>query len=71
MVKRWFYLVTANKQGTKGFAEISLVEYFTRYPGIEIQLQIRSGKFVKVTLSSAQLLVKAHGQKRFVVALKV
>ncbi len=50
--------------------EISLVEYFTRYPGVEIQLQIRGGKFVKVTLGSARLWVKAHGQKRFVVALK-
>lgn len=50
--------------------EISLVEYFTRYPGIEICLPIRGGKEVRVTLGSARLWVKAHGQKRFVVALK-
>lgn len=50
--------------------EISLTQYFTRYPGIEITLQIRGGKKVKVTLGSARLWVKAHGQKRFIVALK-
>ena len=49
--------------------EITLVEYFTRYPSIEIRLPIRGGKFVTVTLGSARLWVKAHGQKRFVVAL--
>lgn len=50
--------------------EISLVEYFTRYPGIEITLQIRGGKKMQVMLGSARLWVKSHGQKRFVVALK-
>ena len=50
--------------------EMSLVEYFTRYPGIEIRLPIRGGKEVMATLGSARLWVKAHGQKRFVVALK-
>ena len=50
--------------------EISLVEYFTRYSGIEITLQIRGGKKVQVTLGSARLWVKSHEQKRFIVALK-
>ncbi len=44
--------------------EMSLVEYFTRYPGIEIRLPIRGGKEVMATLGSARLWVKAHGQKR-------
>lgn len=50
--------------------EISLTQYFTRYPGIKITLRIRGGKFVTVTLGSARLWVKSHGQKRLVVALK-
>jgi len=33
-------------------------------------IQVRGGKAVKVTLSSARLKVSAHGKKRFVVALK-
>jgi len=33
-------------------------------------IQVRGGKTMKVTLSSARLKVNAHGKKRFVVALK-
>lgn len=50
--------------------EMSVAQYFTTYPGIEITLRIRGFKEVKVVLGSARLYVKAHGQKRFVVALK-
>lgn len=50
--------------------EISLADYFTRYPGIEMTLKIRGGKKVQATLGSARLLIKSHGQKRFVIALK-
>jgi len=50
--------------------EISITQYFTSYPGIEITLKIRGIVQVKVTLGSARLYVKAHEKKRFVVALK-
>jgi len=49
--------------------EMSVEQYFSKYPGVEMTIRIR-GKEVKVTLGSARLYVKAHGQKRFVVALK-
>jgi hypothetical protein len=50
--------------------EISVAQYFARYPGFEITLRLRGGKEVTVVLGSARLHVKAHGQKRFIVALK-
>jgi hypothetical protein len=50
--------------------EIALETYFTRYPGVETKLSIRGGKTVTVTFGCARLYVKAHQQKRFVVALK-
>ena len=50
--------------------EMSVAQYFATYPGVEITLRIRGLKEVKVVLGSARLYVKAHKQKRFVVALK-
>ena len=50
--------------------EMAVAQYFAIYPGIEIALRIRGFKEVKVVLGSARLHVKAHEQKRFVVALK-
>ena len=50
--------------------EMSVAPYFATYPGVEITLRIRGWKEVKVVLGSARLYVKAHQQKRFVVALK-
>jgi hypothetical protein len=50
--------------------ELSVAPYFTTYPGVEITLRIRGWKEVKVVLGSARLDVKAHKQKRFVVALQ-
>ena len=50
--------------------EMSVAQYFATYPGVEITLKIRGLKEVKVVLGSARLYVKAHKQKRFVVALK-
>ena len=49
--------------------EMPVVEYFAKYPGVEVTIRIR-GIEVKAVLGSARLHVKAHGQKRFVVALK-
>jgi len=50
--------------------EMSVAQYFAKYPGVEITLRIRGWKEVKVVLGSARLYVNAHKQKRFVVALK-
>lgn len=50
--------------------EITLEEYFKRYPGVAIPLPIRGGITKKVVLGSARLYIKAHHQKRFIVALK-
>ena len=48
----------------------SLERYFTSYPGVAQTIRIRGGADVPVTVGSARLLVSAHGQKRFVIALK-
>jgi hypothetical protein len=50
--------------------EMAVAQYFAKYPGVETTLRIRGWKEVKVVLGSARLYVKAHEQKRFVVALK-
>ena len=52
--------------------EVNLKTYFDRYlgPGVKKTLVIRGGKEQKVTVLSARLKVKAHGQKRFIIALK-
>ena len=44
--------------------------YFRRQKGIEVQLAIRGGEPQKVTMLAARLYVKAHGKRRFVIALK-
>ena len=49
--------------------EMSVAEYFTQFPGVPMTIRIR-GIAVQVILGSARLSVKAHGQKRFVVAIK-
>ena len=49
----------------------NLKTYFNKTNvGVEALLQVRGGKEVKVTVSSARLKVSAHGKKRFVIALK-
>lgn len=48
----------------------SLERYFTSYPGVAHTIRIRGGEEVPVTVGSARLVVCAHGQKRFVIALK-
>ena len=49
--------------------ERPVADYFASYPGVRMAIRIR-GEEVNVILGSARLYVKAHGQKRFVVALK-
>lgn len=44
--------------------------YFERSSGVETTLTIRGGEEKKVTMLAARLVVKAHGKKRFVIALK-
>ncbi len=49
----------------------NLKHYFNKINlGVPATIQVRGGKLVKVTLSSARLKVSAHGKKRFVIALK-
>tara|TARA_X000001036_G_scaffold435332_1_gene476378 strand:- start:82 stop:1530 length:1449 start_codon:yes stop_codon:yes gene_type:complete len=49
---------------------ISIEEYFRRHSGVEQPLNIRGGKEEIVTMNGARLYLKAHGCKRFIVALK-
>ena len=48
----------------------SLEQYFTQHPGVTQSLRIRGAEPVTVTVGSARLVVCAHGEKRFVIALK-
>jgi hypothetical protein len=48
----------------------ALTTYFSRNAGIETILVVRGGEAKKVTLLAARLVVKSHGKKRFVIALK-
>ena len=49
---------------------ISIEEYFVRNPGVSRQIKIRGGKEQTVTMHGARLYLKAHGCKRFIIALK-
>jgi hypothetical protein len=49
---------------------MNLTTFFTRYPGVKQTIRIRGGDAVTVWVSSARVHVCAHGEKRFVVALK-
>jgi len=51
-------------------SKATLQDYFTRQCGVEKLLLIRGGKSQKVTVLAARLHVKAHGKRRFVIALK-
>lgn len=48
----------------------NLQTYFSRQSGVATHLIIRGGKEKAVTMLAARLHVKAHGKRRFVVALK-
>ena len=48
----------------------SLSRYFSRQSGVKCTLEIRGDKVQTVTMLAARLHVKAHGKRRYVVALK-
>lgn len=48
----------------------SLSDYFDQHPGVEQQLRIRGQEPMTATVGSLRVKVCAHGQKRFVIALK-
>lgn len=48
----------------------SLSHYFEQHPGVEQQLRIRGQDPITATVGSLRVKVCAHGQKRFVIALK-
>jgi hypothetical protein len=50
--------------------KVALSTYFARQPGVQTQLIVRGGEKKRVTLLAARLQVKAHGKRRFVIALK-
>jgi hypothetical protein len=49
---------------------VSLKKYFARQSGEETELKIRGQQGQKVVMLAARLIVKSHGKKRFVVALR-
>jgi hypothetical protein len=48
----------------------NVTKYFASYPGVSQMLSIRGQEPIRATVGSARLEVSAHGQKRFVIALK-
>lgn len=53
-----------------GNRQQNVTTYFTSYPGVPQMLSLRGQESVIATVGSARLEVCAHGQKRFVIALK-
>ena len=49
---------------------INVEEYFRRNPGVSKFMKIRGGKEQSVIMHGARLYLKAHGCKRFIIALK-
>lgn len=60
----------SNQKVASRNSEATVKEYFARQKGVETQLVIRGGKPRRVTMRAARLYVKAHGKRRFIVALK-
>ena len=50
--------------------KMSVESYFSTYPGTAQMIRIRGNEPQQVTVGSARLVVSAHGEKRFVIALK-
>ncbi len=50
--------------------KVALSTYFARQAGVPTQLTVRGGEKKRVTLLAARRQVKAHGKRRFVIALK-
>lgn len=49
---------------------ISVKQYFEWNPGVEREIQIRGGETKTVIMNGARLFLKAHGCKRYIIALK-
>jgi len=49
---------------------VSLKSYFARHAGVKTEMVVRGGQTKQVTMLGHRLYVKAHGKKRFVIALK-
>jgi hypothetical protein len=50
--------------------EKSIATYFKNNPGVKRPLIIRGGETLSVIMDGGRLWVKAHGKKRFVIALR-
>lgn len=60
----------SNQKVASRNSEATVRDYFARQKGVKTQLIIRGGESKRVTMLSARLYVKAHGKRRFIVALK-
>ena len=49
---------------------ISVKDYFSKQAGVSQTVPVRGDKTYKMTVISARLMVKAHGTKRFIIAVK-
>lgn len=59
-----------NQRIVSGNRKQTVEDYFAAHPGVPQRIRIRGGKEVMATIGSARLPVRAHGKKRFVIALK-
>ncbi len=62
--------VRKNQKIRAGTKLISVEQYFIRNSGVSKHLKIRGGKEQIVSMHGARLYLKAHGCKRFIIALK-
>ena len=60
----------SNQQVYSRGRKVSLTAYFNRQSGVATELVMRGGDTRAVTVLAARLHVKAHGQRRFIIALK-
>lgn len=49
---------------------VSVKEYFAKHGGVTQTVSVRGGTTNEMTVGSARLIVKAHGTKRFIIAVK-
>ncbi len=49
---------------------ISVKDYFLKHAGVTQAVSVRGGKTNEMMVGSARLMVKAHGTKRFIIAVK-
>lgn len=59
-----------NQLVRSGKKNVALTAYFGRQSGVETTMNIRGGEEKKIIMLAARIVVKSHGKKRFVVALK-